>query len=59
MEYKIVIGEGILDTQNKINELLKQGYNCLGGVQLGSMDHGQPTFFQAMIKSENKTLLTD
>lgn len=56
-QYKIVQSGNLRDLEVEVNELMKSGWTCVGGMVIQYTQIGPSNLFQTMIKKRAKNLL--
>ena len=56
-QYKIVQSGNLRDLEIEVNELIKLGWTCVGGMVMQDTQIGPSNLFQTMIKKRSKNLL--
>lgn len=51
MQYKVVHGDGIVDIEKEVQELMRQGWKPQGGISETTYIGGQVLLVQAMVKA--------
>lgn len=52
MEYQVLVGEDVPDLVNVVNEFIKEGWQCTGGVCVNTDTGNNEWFYQAMIRDK-------